>query len=788
MLFFCFTTTATHIVGGELNYRHIPNTNDYEISLIVYRDCYNGIPQLDNPAYIFIYDDFNNLVTTMAMVLDSAQIIPSTVNSPCFIPPVDVCYQRSFYQPQIITLPPSNGGYQLAYQRCCRNNTILNIVDPGGTGATFYAFIPPTSLFSRNSNPVFDSLPPPFICDGLPFVFDHSATDIDSTLINNVWVHDSIVYELCEPFTGADASNPIPTPNNLPVPPPYVPISWQAPFSLSNVVSANPPFVIDANSGIITATPNLQGQYVLAVCAKEFRNGIYLSTTRRDFQLNVVPCPTLVVAAIQNPLIVCGSNTVTFQNFSINASSYDWDFGVVGSLADTSHLFSPTFTYPDTGSYLVTLFAHSAVNFNCKDSTTSIVRIYPDYLPTFTFVKETCTNSVSFTDTSNLDAGNTITWNWNFGDGSTSNQHNPVHLYSPGNFVITFTGTSAKGCIKTVTQQISIPSLLTLSVDSIDPVRCSGECNGSVAINANNGTAPYAFQWNDPLFQNTALADSLCKGNYEVIVIDSNNCADTLSIAITQPLPLSLQLNSTIAYCNGACIGTATATVTGGNGGNNYLWNDSSLQTTAFAFQLCPGVYTVVINDSRNCTITDSIPVLFSDSLPKVEAFTDRDTLYEGQIAQLTALPDTNYVYSWSPSSSLNSSSIPNPLATPTVTTTYLILVTDTNGCTNTDTVRIVVLDIICKEPEIFVPSAFSPNNDRMNDVLLVRGNTMEKVFFALYDRWGEKVFETSDQNIGWDGTYKGEKVQPGVYVFYLEATCWDKQQFFKKGNVTLLK
>lgn len=784
--FFTLNTNATHIVGGELNYRHIPNTNNYEISLTVYRDCYNGIPQLDNPAYLFVYDAFNNLYTYISMNVDSIDTIPPTINSPCFIPPTDICYEVGWYH-DIITLPPSTAGYQLAYQRCCRNNTILNIIRPDATGATFYAFIPGTSTFSQNSNPKFTNWPPPFACHGIPFVFDHSAIDIDSTFINGAWVHDSIVYEICEPFTGADTLSPQPTPGNLPVPPPYVPVVWKPPFSLADAINSTPPFNIDPQTGLIDCTPNLLGQFVVAVCAKEFRNGIFLSATRRDFQLNVVACPTLVVAAIQNPLIVCGSNTVTFQNFSVNASIYDWNFDTT-SVGDTSHLTTPTFTYPDTGTYIVQLIAHSIVNPACTDTALGEVHIYPDYIPSFSFVKDVCTNMVSFTDTSNLDAGNTVTWNWDFGDGDLSGQHNPSHSFSPGQYTVTFTGTSSKGCQKTTTQQIIIPLLLSASVTSTDNAHCAGECNGLASVQAQNGTVPYTYQWNDPLNQTLPTADSLCKGTYQVIVKDSNACADTLSVTINEPLPLSLQLSPTLAYCHGACIGSAFAHVTGGNGGNIFLWNDPQQQTTGQATHLCPGTYTVIITDSRNCTISDSVTILYSDTVPFVDADSDRDTIYQGQTAQLTALPSANYTYLWNPSNTLNSYTISSPVSTPPNTTTYIVIVTDTNGCTNTDSVRIVVLEVTCKEPEIFIPNAFSPNSDQQNDVLFVRGNTMEKVYFALYDRWGEKLFETNDQQHGWDGTYKGEKVHPGVYVYYIEATCYDKQEFFKKGNITLIR
>ena len=769
---------ATHIVGGELNYRYLGG-DVYEIHLTVYRDCYNGIPPLDNPAYVFVYDAFNNLVTTLSIDLDSSNVIPPTVNSPCFIPPTDVCYEHGFYHPLQVTLPASNAGYQLAYQRCCRNNTILNIVSPDSTGATFYAFIPGTNTFSQNSNPVFGALPPPFLCYGAPFVFDHSATDFEG---------DSIVYELCDPFNGASAGNPIPTPSNLPLPPPYIPIAWQPPFSITNVVSANPPFVIDPHTGIITGTPNLQGQYVVAVCAKEFRNGIFLSATRRDFQLNVVLCPTLVVAALQNPLVQCGNNTVQFQNFSFNATKYHWDFGVAGTLADTSDAFAPQFIYPDTGVYTIKLVAFFSDTSYCADTAYSTVHIYPAFNPTLSYARDSCYNIVSFTDTV-IDSGSGIISNWlyQFGDGGVATVHNPVHAYPQGNYNAVITFTSSKGCVKTFTQPLSLPPLLSVTA-SIDPVHCNGECNGTATAIAQNGSTPYTYQWNDPLLQNTSIADSLCRGDYTVIVTDNRQCVDTLTVTVNEPDSLALTLSSTLAYCHGACIGSAFANPSGGNSGYTYLWNDQQQQTTQQANHLCPGIYSVTVTDSRNCHLTDSVTVVYSDTLPYVMATTDHDTLYHGQSAQLTAMPDTDYFYQWYPPTGLNADDIQSPISTPPSTLIYFVTVTDSNGCTNTDSVRIVILDVTCREPEIFIPNAFSPNNDQQNDVLLVRGNTMEKIHLALYDRWGEKLFETNDQHYGWDGTYKGAKVNPGVYVYYLEATCYDKQEFFKKGNVTLMK
>ena len=132
-------------------------------------------------------------------------------------------------------------------------------------------------------------------------------------------------------------------------------------------------------------------------------------------------------------------------------------------------------------------------------------------------------------------------------------------------------------------------------------------------------------------------------------------------------------------------------------------------------------------------------------------------------------------------------STIYNPVAAPAQTTTYVVIVTD-GICTRSDSVTVVVYEVRCEEPDIFVPSGFSPNGDGSNDVLFVRGINILNLEFKIFDRWGELVFETTDQEIGWDGTFKGKLVDPAVFVYYLDAKCIDGQSYFKKGNVSVLR
>lgn len=768
---------GTHIVGGELYYEYLGN-NEYEIRLTVYRDCFYGVPPFDEPAYVGVWDANNNLVTTLNLFTngDSATV-PPIINSPCFIPPTNVCYRVANYRINV-TLPPIPGGYQLTYQRCCRNQTILNIVSPLSTGATFYATIPENPI--PNSNPVFNALPPPFICSGLPFVFDHSATDIDG---------DSLVYEICTPFEGASQQNPQPLPQNFP--PPYNQVTYQNPFNLGNLLGGTP-LTIDAFTGELTATPNTIGQFVIGICCKEYRNGVLLSTTRRDYQLNVVACPSLVVAALQTPVLTCGSNTVQFSNNSFGASSYLWNFGDTTTTADTSISLNPSYTYPDTGTYTVSLVAFSTFNPGCTDTTIGTVTILPDYVVDFAFNQASCSYSISFNDSSNSASGVTTQWSWNFGDGSPLvNTSDPTHQFpGPGNYTVTLVATSALGCVETISRVITIPPLVTLSVSSTS-VQCFNDCNGIAVAVANPGVPPYAFVWNDPNQQSTPIATNLCAGTYTVTVTDALGCTSAQQVTINTPLPLVASTNATSAYCNGACIGTATANIVGGTVPYSVVWNDPTAQTGTTASSLCPGNYSAIITDANGCTtLSDTAVVLFDSFIPDVDATISDDTIYVGQSVTLNATTNASGIasYSWSPATGLSSPNVANPTATPTQTTVYTVVMTDALGCSNTDTVLVVVQNVLCEEPEIFIPNAFTPNGDSNNDFMYVRGNTIRELTFRIYNRWGQKVFETNDPSIGWDGTFNGKPATPAVYVYYVDAVCYDNQQFFKKGNISLIR
>ncbi|MCD6067413.1 MAG: domain containing protein [Bacteroidetes bacterium] len=537
---FSLNMKATHIVGGELNYRHLGNF-DYELKLTVYRDCYTGVPPFDNPASIGIFNQNNAFVQQVLVPFVSLDTLPGLINDPCTIVPTDFCYEVTTYI-TIVHLPPIPGGYQLAYQRCCRNQSILNLVNPLAAGATYYAHIPDTALVISDSNPKFNNWPPPFICLNKKLIFDHSATDYDG---------DSLVYSLYNPFHGADYNDPQPQP---PYNPPYTSVVWQAPYSQSNMLGGVP-LSINSQTGLLTATPGTLGLFVIGIKVSEYRNGVLIGETYRDFQFIVKPCTNVVVAAAIAPNVICGEPTVNFVNHSQGASSYLWNFGDPTTGSDVTTVSAPDYTYPAAGTYTATLIAYAPPALpQCNDTASSVVTIEHAFSTDFTLEPFACnTSKIHFTAHSVNPTSLPTHYLWNLGDGSQSNLPEFDYEYqSSGNFVITLVSNAVGGV----------------------------------------------------------------------------NCSDTVS---SQSIYIS----------------------------------------------------------------------------PK------------------TAL---------------------------------------------------------------FVPNTFSPNGDGNNDVFRARGPLLNFFYLAVYNRWGEKVFDTDNINNGWNGTYHNMASDPGVYGYYMKASCDGVEFTEEKGNVTLIR
>jgi gliding motility-associated-like protein len=198
-------------------------------------------------------------------------------------------------------------------------------------------------------------------------------------------------------------------------------------------------------------------------------------------------------------------------------------------------------------------------------------------------------------------------------------------------------------------------------------------------------------------------------------------------------------------------------------------------------------VITVSSISEQGCESEDSFTVFVSNlDSSIVSANANPAVVLSGTSSQLNASP-SGFEYAWSPTTSLSSSAIANPIATPVESTLYTVTVSD-RYCSFSDTVTVKVLEVVCAPPNIYVPNAFTPNRDNRNEKVFVHGVTILEMEFKIFNRWGELVFETTDQKIGWDGTFKGREVDPEVFVYYLEAICIGGENYFEKGNITVIR
>lgn len=697
---------ATHIVGGEMTYTCLGN-NQYLIELTIFRDCYNGIPWFDDPASIAAYRQNDpNFVPFAEELVFWEPSLNDTLNpdlgSDCFVAPPDVCVHTTTYT-TTMTLPPTPGGYTIVYQRCCRNNTIANLIAPEDVGATYSIEINDFALAQCNNSPVFNNWPPLYLCVNYPFSIDQSAIDPDG---------DSLVYRLCDPFNGASTGAPMPQP---PSAPPYDPVPWiDPPYNVNNQIGGVPAMSIDPVTGLLTGTPNTIGQFVIGICVEEYRNGQLIGIKRRDYQVNIGICD-FAVASFFAPEILCKSKTVTIDNQSLGADTYLWFFNDPNNPGASSSLAEPVYTYSDTGLFQIVLIAEPGTA--CSDTFTSEVQILPNSLfANFNLQNVDCADSLTIQVTdSSLDTLSAVAqWSWNLtynGNQTVSTEQNPQFvLTEPGQAELVLIVQADNGCSDTL-----------------------------------SNTFPIIFI-NDPLIEDSL---AICKGDAAV------------------------PLNPGGAFP-----------------GATYNWTpaaflDNPTSPTPLANPDTTTTFSVTIDDATGfCQIEKTVTIIVS---PEVEVTPVLDTILVGESVPIFATDNPTYTYDWSPADWLDANGIPNPVSTPEASVTYVLTVTDTNGCVAERTVVLVVL-ALCEEPYLFVPTGFTPNNDGKNDFFKVIGNNLEEVYLAVYNRWGELIFETNDPNAGWDGTFEGKILPPDAYGFYARVKCVGGLEYFKKGNVTLIR
>jgi gliding motility-associated-like protein len=319
----------------------------------------------------------------------------------------------------------------------------------------------------------------------------------------------------------------------------------------------------------------------------------------------------------------------------------------------------------------------------------------------------------------------------------------------------------------------------------VNNVTCFGAANGSAAVQVDSlGTPPFVFSWSPIAVANDTVT-GLSPGNYNIVVVDAANCVVVQGITITEPTALAISADSTPVNCATGVLGTMDVTVNGGTGPYSYLWQPTNEITDSIS-GLNVGSYSVIALDANGCQISASGTIGIVNTLPV--SIVPGDTV----INPATSFIANAYggtVYAWTPSEGLSCDDCVNPSVAPDSSIVYYLQSSDNNGCQGEDSL-VVTVKLLCGE--FFVPTIFSPNGTgpSENNTLKVFGkNVCVKDFgFMIYDRWGQKVFESTNINNEWDGFYKGRPAQEGNYVFDLNIQLYDDTILHKSGSLTLVR
>jgi gliding motility-associated-like protein len=473
--------SAHHLVGGELTYECLgynaaTDEYTYQINLIVYLNCNPNIDDyLDTNVTIDVFRN-NEIYKRLFVEYKYAGYIDTQVNDSCFTNPDVACVQKVEYITEV-DLKFDGGYFDIAFQRCCRIGSLKNIENPVVTGMTLTSHIPLPTDGICNSSPVFNQLPPAFLCLGDEFELDFSASDPDG---------DQLVYSLCTPLVGASSSLPIAI---TPDPPPYFEITWVEPYSAEFPFEANPLVALDPITGLLTGESIVPGIYIIGICASEYRNGELIGETKRDYEVFIYNClQPISLFAEQSAKQLCDGYEITFANNSLNVIDFLWDFGVDDLQSDTSAEFEPTFLFPDSGTYEVMLIAGPYTT--CADTSYHTFFISPQTTVDFNFTGPNCGDEITYSFVPfgpNLEGD----FFWIFEEDIVSDQVFPpdINFEEAGNNEV-FLIYEIDGCFDTVIKNVFIiPEVVAGIKPQLD------SCIGLELILGNQSQNASSYEW-----------------------------------------------------------------------------------------------------------------------------------------------------------------------------------------------------------------------------------------------------------------------------------------------------
>lgn len=825
------------------------NSGKYQITLKLYRDCYSTGPMLDSVVTISIYAYGSQIPFSDQTVPKSKSEKVSLLSpDPCIGNPPSICYEIGYYV-FTIDLPITSNGYTVAYQRCCRIEDIFNIINSSRYGTTLLTNIPgnnidPTAI--RNNSPEFNTSDTVIICANSLFNYDFSAKDMDGDLLeysfdftyNGATANDNPGKAEPPPYTPLNYtfgfSSAFPLGPDAVINSKTGLISGRAPSSGIYVIVVS---VVEKRNGKIINTHRKELNLKVADCqlsAAELEptyitcNDLTLNFSNKtnsplirsyewDFgvlnttaDISTSPTPSFTfpspgtydVRLITNKNEKCSDTAFAiakiypgfFPKISIDdactgvpfvfrdetktafgkINKWKWDFGNTSATDDTSNLPVDQYTYTQGGAKNISLIV--GTDLGCSDTVKQVLNV--NAKPTLTITNDTVICTI---DTLRLNAIGTGTFSWS-PDYMISNTSVANPLVSPDIPTrYTVTVTQAPGCENTKSVFVDVKSFVSLKA-GYDTTICLGD---SILLSPVSDAVSYA--WSPAsIVSNPSVKQAWAKpiGDTRISVFTKiGKCqANDGFLVKTEPYPKPYAGKDT-----SVCFGDSAKLIA--SGGNKYLWSpgntldDETLQSP-YARPYQTTNYIVGVYDIKGCP-KPSYDTVRVSVIPPVNAFAGNDTVVViGQPLQLFATGGTNFV--WTPTSFLNDAKIATPIAKLNDDIKYIVKVSTPEGCFGFDSLMVKVYKT---PPEIFVPTAFTPNDDNLNDLLVpVPVGIAKLIYFKIYNRFGEMVFSTDVVGKGWNGVFRGRDQGNESFTWQALAIDYLGKPVFRKGQFTIIR
>lgn len=490
----------------------------------------------------------------------------------------------------------------------------------------------------------------------------------------------------------------------------------------------------------------------------------------------------------------------TQQPQSGNVTSWSWNYGD-GSPIDNTN-WNGIHTYTASGTYIVTLITSN--NIGCSDTVSHQILVHPTPVADFNFINQCVFEEYTFNDAS---SGVIANYNWNFGDGNNSILPNPTHAYTnAGFYTVTLSVTSDSGCTHSINKQVEVypkpnAEFSAINVCQYDSMQFTSLATVQPPSNISSwnwdfgNMAGISTQTNPKYFYGTP-------GTYNVTLIvgTNNNCKDTIvKQVVVNPMPQVNFEADLLSSCSPLCVNLTdlSSVISGTN--VSYSWNFGD-GTSAVG----SNVNHCYTNDGATENIYRTVSLTVTTDSGCVGTYVKNNylTIYPTPVAEFTSTPQPTtirnpiinfinetiggYSYVWNFGDNTENSTETNPSHTYIMVGQYEVTLISTNqwGCSDT-IVHTVYID---DDFAFYIPNAFSPNGDGINDLFSGKGYGIKEYVMYIFDRWGEKIYETTDLSKGWDGTYKGAEAQQDVYIYRVDIIDIHGEKHRYNGHFTLVR